>query len=339
MSPPTAGAVLLIYGNHRLLVEDELKKVQSRIADAGEADFNLDVFEAGTGPIEDALQAAETLPFGSDRRYVIVKEAQNLGAAEVKKLARYLENPSDTSALILAAVDLKSNSSLVKVVEKGGRVREVNKRRDQVPGWIRGRFKERGLKVSGKAIAYLQEALGEDLMAIERAVEKVSLYHEGEEAVELDEVVSLVSPSAERSIFELVDRVALGDADQALKLLGRLQQQGERSTYILNALARRFRQLLLYRALREEGRREADIVDYLKLPGNQAWMVGKKLRPQASRLDEDTLRKALSLLVEVDMAIKTGEMEEEFAAQIAVSGLSSLVAGKTPPRLRIGRSA
>ena len=173
MSPPTAGAVLLIYGNHRLLVEDELKKVQSRIADAGEADFNLDVFEAGTGPIEDALQAAETLPFGSDRRYVIVKEAQNLGAAEVKKLARYLENPSDTSALILAAVDLKSNSSLVKVVEKGGRVREVNKRRDQVPGWIRGRFKERGLKVSGKAIAYLQEALGEDLMAIERAVEKV----------------------------------------------------------------------------------------------------------------------------------------------------------------------
>lgn len=335
MTPPTAGAVLLIYGNHRLLVEDELKKVQAKIAEAGEADFNLDVFEAGCEPIDDALQAAETLPFGSDKRYVIVKEAQNLGAAEVKRLASYLENPAETSALILAAVDLKPNSSLIKAVEKGGKLREVSKRRDQIPGWIRSRFKERGLQVSGKAIAYLQEALGEDLMAIEGAAEKVSLYHESGEAVELDEVVSLVAPSAERSIFELVDRVALGDADQALKLLGRLQQQGERSTYILNALARRFRLLLLYRALREDGRQEADIIDYLKLPRNQVWMVSKKFRPQAARFKDDTLRKALSLLVEMDVDIKTGEIEEELAAQIAVSGLSALAAGKNPPDFKL----
>ena len=224
----------------------------------------LEAFEAGLDSFEEALQAAETLPFGSDKRYVIVKEAQKLSAAEVKRLVRYLEDPAESSLLVLAAVELKPTSSLVKAVEKGGRVREVTKRRDQIPGWIRSRFKERGLQVSGKAISYLQEALGEDLMAIEGAVEKISLYHEGEEAVELDEVVLLVTPSAERSMFELVDRVALGDADQALKLLRRLLQQGERTTFILSALARRFRFLLLYRALREDGRQEADIIDYLE---------------------------------------------------------------------------
>ena len=40
MNPPTKNAVFLIYGNHRLLVEEELKKVQAKIAEKGDADFN-----------------------------------------------------------------------------------------------------------------------------------------------------------------------------------------------------------------------------------------------------------------------------------------------------------
>ncbi|MEW6552932.1 MAG: DNA polymerase III subunit delta [Actinomycetota bacterium] len=331
MNPPGKGTALLIYGNQRLLVEDELKKYLDRIVQQEEEGFNLDIFTAGSDPLDDALQAAETLPFGSDKRYVVVKDAERLSAAEVKRLAGYLEDPAESAVVILAAVDLKSTSSLVKAVEKAGRVREVSKRRDQIPGWIRSRFKQRGLQVSGKALAYLQEALGDDLMAIEGAVEKVSLYHEGEEAVELDDVVALVTPSAEKSIFELVDRVALGDADQALKLLRRLLQQGERATYILSALSRRFRMLILFRALHEEGRQDRDIVDYLKLPQNQAWMVGKRLRPQAARWREEELRKALALLVRVEAGIKTGELEEEFAVELAVSGLSGLAAGKALP--------
>ncbi|RJP27448.1 MAG: DNA polymerase III subunit delta [Actinobacteria bacterium] len=329
MNPPAKSAVYLVYGNHRLLVEEELRKMQAKIAEKDDTDLNLEAFEAGVDSFEEALQAAETLPFGSDKRYVIVKEAQKLTAGEVKRLARYMEDPAESSLLILAAVELKPTSSLAKAVEKGGRVREVTKRRDQIPGWIRSRFKERSLPVSGKAIAYLQEALGDDLMAIEGAVEKISLYHEGEEAVELDEVVLLVTPSAERSMFELVDRVALGDADQALKLMRRLLQQGERTTFMLTALARRFRMLLLYRALREDGHQDADIIAYLKLPKNQVWMVSKKFKPQAARFDEERMRQALSLLVKVDAGIKTGEMDEEFALELAVTGLAALAAGKT----------
>jgi len=329
MNPATRSAVVLIYGNHRLLVEEEVKKAQAKIAEKGDIDLNLETFEAGVDPFEDALQAAETLPFGSDKRYVIVKEAQKLTAAEVKQLVRYMEDPAESSLLVLAAVELKPTSGLVKAVEKGGRVREVTKRRDQVPGWIRSRFKARNLRISGKAIAYLQEALGDDLMAIEGAVEKISLYHEGEEAVELEEVVLLVTPSAEKFMYELVDRVALGDADQALKLLRRLLQQGERTTYILSALARHFRLLLLYQALREDGRQEADIVAYMKLPKNRAWMVSKKFKPQAARFDEEKLGQALSLLVKVDTGIKTGEMDGDFALELAVTGLASISAGKT----------
>lgn len=324
MSHAGKGAVLLIHGNQRLLVEDELKKVQSKISQEVDLDFNLDVFEAGEDRLEDVLQAADTLPLGSDRRYVILREAQRLSPSEVKALARYAEDPAESSLLVLAAIGLKEAGPLLRLMEKTGRVKEASKRKDQIPGWIRSRFKERGAKVTGKAIAYMQDALGNDLMAIEAAVEKVSLYHEGPDEIDLDEVVPLVAPSAERSIFELLDRVALGDTDQAVKLLRALLQQGEKPSYILYALSGHFRRLLLYKALREEGRQESEIAAYMKIPKKQAWTLGKKLKPQAVRLDEGRLKRALSILVRVEMGLKSGEMDEDFALELAVSSLARL---------------
>jgi|BarGraNGADG00312_2_1021985.scaffolds.fasta_scaffold12389_2 DNA polymerase III subunit delta len=321
--PSGKRGVLLIHGNQRLLVEDELKKVQSKISAEGE-DFNLDVFEAGEDRMEDVLQAADTLPLGSEGRFVIMREAQKLSAAEVKSLAPYAENPAESCLLILTAVGLKESAPLLRLIEKSGRVKEASKRRDQIPGWIRSRFKERGVKVTGKAIAYLQEALGDDLLAIEAAVEKIVLYHEGLEEIDLDQVVPLVMPSAERSVFELVDRVALGDSDQAVKLLRGLLQQGEKASYLLYALSRHFRNLLLYKALRQEGRQEPDIAAQMKMSKKQQWTLAKKFKPQAARFDEERLRKALAILVKVEMGIKSGEMDEEFGLELAICSLSRL---------------
>ncbi|MDY6794188.1 MAG: DNA polymerase III subunit delta [Actinomycetota bacterium] len=327
MSPIGGSPVLLVNSRHRLLVEEEFKVVKEKIAEKVDLDFNLDIFEAGEDPIDDILQSAETIPMASDKRYVIVKEAQKLSSSDIKKLGRYLEDPSESSLMIIFAIGLKKNSSLMRKVGEMGRIKGLEKRGDQIPGWLRSRFKEHGLEVTGKAIAYIHEALGDDLMALENAVEKISLYHDGDEPVDLDEVLSLVTPSAERPIFELVDRVALGDVDQSVKLLRRLLRQGEKPTYILYTLTRRFRRLVLYKALKEEGHHESEILRSLHIQG---WMLDKKLKPQALKLDEDKLRKALSLLVRVEWGIKSGQMDEIFAVEAAVSGLAVLAAERQP---------
>ncbi|MBC7247846.1 MAG: DNA polymerase III subunit delta [Actinobacteria bacterium] len=305
------GKALLIYGDQALLVEEELKKVLARIGKEVDPEFNLDFFRAGEDRLEEALRAAETLPFASGWRYVVVKEAQRLTPAEIKSLVRYLEDPPESATLILVGVGLKDGSSLVKEVGKRGRVRKASLSRREIPLWIKGRFEERGLRVNGRALSYLLESLGEDLMAIEAAVEKISLFHEGRGMVELDEVVSLVSPSAERTVYELVDRVAVGDADQALKILRRLLQQGERAGNVLYALEAHFLRLLLYRALREEGRTDQEIASRMDLTGSRQWVIERKLRPQSATFDEERLREALTLLIEAEYDMKTGRLGEQ----------------------------
>ena len=112
------GKALLIYGDQALLVEEELKKVLARIGKEVDPEFNLDFFRAGEDRLEEALRAAETLPFASGWRYVVVKEAQRLTPAEIKSLVRYLEDPPESATLILVGVGLKDGSSLVKEVGK-----------------------------------------------------------------------------------------------------------------------------------------------------------------------------------------------------------------------------
>ncbi len=328
MSPVGKIPVYLIYGNQRLLVEEELAMLRVKMAQKTDLEFNLAVFEAGEDALERILQSAETVPMASDRRYVIVKEAQKLTSSELKLLSRYLDNPAEGTLLVLAAVDPKPTSSLVRLVEKAGRVKELAKTRSQVPGWVRERFKKEGLRVSGKALAYLQEALGDDLMSLEKAVEKIAIYHQGGEEVDLDEALALVSPSAERSVFEYVDRVALGDAETALKLMRRLLEQGERPEHLLNALSRRFRELLLYHALRDEGRTEGEIVACMSIPPKRAWMITKKLKPQASGLEEGDFLAILSLLVEAEWNLKAGRWERDYALERATVGVAGRVAGK-----------
>ncbi|MDI7251317.1 MAG: hypothetical protein QME89_02045, partial [Actinomycetota bacterium] len=172
-------------------------------------------------------------------------------------------------------------------------------------------------------IPYLLEMVGEDLMALEAAVEKISLFHQGDRPVELEEVVALVMPSAEKAVYELTDRVMLGDTDQALKILRRLLRQGEDPNRVLYALSRHYLRLLHYKALRDDGLSDREIAVELKMPASMEWTLSSRLRPQASRLGEEGLRRSLAALMEAERDLKTGRAEPEDALTGTVIRLAS----------------
>lgn len=330
---------ILIHGEQPLLVEDELKKMLAKVSrEEVDLEFNLDIFRMGEDALEDALTAAETLPFASGWRYVVIKEAQRLSPGEIKRLSAFLDRPPESAFIFILAVGLKKNSPLIREFRKKAAVKEAAIARREIPLWIKARFEERGLRVDGRAVPYLLDMLGDDLYAIEAAVEKIALFHQGDKAVELEEVVALVLLSAEKAVYELTDRVMVGDSDQALKILRRLLRQGEDPNHILYGLSRHFLRLLRYRALREEGMTEQEIARELKIPSGMEWTVGARLRPQAARLDEDGLREALSCLVGAERDLKTGRRGAEDVLVSAVIQLTQCSSsGRSRRRAGTGR--
>lgn len=316
---------VLIHGEQPLLLEEELRKILKRVSRSDtDLEFNLDVFRMGEDGLEEALAAAETLPLAGGWRYVVVREAQRLTPREVKLLSSFLEHPPESAVLILMAVGLKKNAPLIKACREKALVVEATLSRREVPLWIKSRFEARGLRVNGRAIPYLLEMLGEDLMALEAAVEKLALFHQGDHPVELEEVVSLVVPSAERAVYELTDRLMLGDVDQALKILRRLLKQGEDPNRVLFILTRHYLRLLHYKALRDDGLSDREIASELKIPAHMEWTLSSRLRPQVSRLGEEGLRRSLSALLEAERDLKTGRVEPGDALVGTVIRLASL---------------
>src|SRR5437879_5357560 len=97
--------VYVIDGEERLLVDEALRLLKSKVLAARAADFNLDVFNGREAGITKILIAARTLPCFAENRLVIVKEADKIAADEQDALLAYLADPSPSTVLVLLAGD------------------------------------------------------------------------------------------------------------------------------------------------------------------------------------------------------------------------------------------
>lgn len=329
--------VFLLYGDQPLLLEEELEKLKRSWSKRGDLSLNLQVFEAGETPLSEVLEASQVLPFGSDRRYLVVKRAQELSPPEIRQLERYLQEPAEEAVLVFLAEGLREGSKLLEVFRSRGLAKKVERRRDKIPLWIKERFAERGLKVDGRAAVYMAEALGNDLLALEKAVEKVVQYHQGRAEVGLEEVVDLVTPREDYQVYEIVERVGTGDVDGSLRILRRWMAKGGNTTHLLRGLSLHFRQLLQYHALCREGYPESEVASRMDL-GGHAWKLDRYIRRHAGIWDLESTARALFHLASVEADLKTGRLGEDTAAEFLVLGLLNILSRQGVTRGRAKRA-
>ena len=93
----------LINGEDQLKRETVLKRLRSRLEAMGDLDFNCDTFDGKDALGGDIVAACNTMPFGIDKRLVIVRNADDLKKADSEALVAYLTSPADFTVLDLGA--------------------------------------------------------------------------------------------------------------------------------------------------------------------------------------------------------------------------------------------
>src|SRR5450759_1301917 len=86
--------VYLIHGSEELLLERAVRRLRDRVASVADLDFNLEVFEADQASAEDVVNAANTMPFMSERRLVIVRAFEKMSSDEAGRIADYAKDPA-----------------------------------------------------------------------------------------------------------------------------------------------------------------------------------------------------------------------------------------------------
>jgi DNA polymerase III subunit delta len=311
--------VLAITGGERFFVDRALVALRKVILSGGIAGFNEDVFEGKGCTAARIVDAARTLPMLASRRMVLVREADAMAAAELDRLADYLDNPSPSSCLVLLADKLDGRTKFARRASKLGIVVDASPLRiGDMRGFLQAEAQRRGARLAPDAASALLDALGNDLPGIDDALERLTLYAGAGASVTLDHVTACVTRVRVDSIWSLVDAVGLRDRRAALRSAASLLADREPPLRILAMLARQLRMIGRMQAALASG---AAPPDAAKLAGAPPFKA-RELATAARRFEPRLLARAFSVLAQTDVALKGSKRPGDSVLQGALLELT-----------------
>ena len=299
-------AVYLITGTDRPKVTRALRRLRDRVGEAA-----TEILSAQDASADDVAAACNALGlFTVERRLVVVDQVERWKAADLKALEAYLNGPAPTTVLALVGDEIKRDSALAKAVAKSGEVLlyDLPKRgrKADLPRWVEGQLKERGIVIDHEAARALVDLVGDNVTELATEVDKLATWAAGDRIGER-EVLELVPARAETPPFDLTDAWGRRDAAAAVAASERIvERSGDatrdvllRVTGLLTAHVGRVREC---RRLDAEGVPPAAAAERLKR--NRFYV--QKLYEQAGNFSDDELDEAIVRLAQLDLALKGG---------------------------------
>lgn len=306
--------VYLIYGEEQYLQELVVIALKEALLTPNIAAFNLDEIDGEKCSSAQVAERANALPVFAERRLVIVKnpafvqtskkESSAEGAPNDQLLLNYLNDPLLSTCLVLLSNgSIDKRRKLVKSAEKAGQILELSPLKGaDLTNWIKEEAERLGMKIEPRALEFIILNAAGSLRHLKNELEKLTLYSREDKVINLAAVEKLLTRTVESNIFAMVDSLGSKKGEQALRELSHLLDEGEPPIKILFMIARQFRLILQTKELEQKGFTEKQITGEL---GTHPFVTGKVLR-QVRNFGFTELEKALALLLECDVALKTG---------------------------------
>jgi DNA polymerase-3 subunit delta len=319
----------VLYGADDYSARQALGEIKKGLGDPETLATNTSLLDGARLPLADLRAAVEAFPFFGDKRLIVIEGLLSRFEAKSRAqppktggpesgLADYLSalvSAPPTSVIVLLDGELKKTNPMLKELAGKASVREFPALSfARLVDWIKKSFSRSGGAVSDEAAALLARLVGSNLWTMSSEVEKLLLAAEGRR-VEASDVEAMVPASREVAVFELVDAVLAGNAGTAQRCLQSMLADGQAPSYILFMLARQLRLLVRLRSMLSEGMAERAAQARLGVPD----FIFRKAVEQAARFDIPRLKALYRLLLDADLAIKTGRYPEDIAVTMLVA--------------------
>jgi DNA polymerase-3 subunit delta len=325
----------LFHGEDEFSRSETLAALKEKMGDPGLAELNTTIFDGSKVTLGELEHACGSVPFMADRRLVIVEglltrlESKGKEGAlpawqkeYLEKLTQYLQRLPETTRLVFVEDrSISKNNSVLRLAlaDERGHVKEFKPPQGKALNrWIEERVRKKGGQINAAAVETLAAFVGNDLRLLDQEIEKLIAYVDQARPISEDDVRLLVSYVREANIFEMVDALGQRDGQQAAKLLHQLLDEGEHPLALLGMIVRQFRIMIQVKELNARGLSQQEIAARLKL---HRFVVKKAVR-QAMNFSMEQLETVYRKLLETDVAIKTGQMDEMLALDMLVVGLT-----------------
>ena len=351
--------IIVLHGQDELRLRRRLEALRAEGGgEAGAQGADVALLDGRDAKPEEILGPALTAPFLSPRRTVVVEGllgrfeggggARGGGARgpRVDAFNPLIEAAAagipETTTLVFVEGELNAGRNpLLRRLDETGNV-EVEHfpelKRGELLQFVREEAQQQGVDFRrGRSVralpaeeewrrpgeddpAQLLAALHPNTLELARELEKLALYTMGRQAT-VDDIDVLCGGERETTVWQLVDGVLDGETAQALQALRFLLSRGESVNGLLSQLAAAYRPLSTVLDLLEDGKGPEDIGKAIRRPWPR--LRDAAIR-RAQRLGREGVRRAYEILVEADRGMKSGEVRDELALEVAVTRLIAL---------------
>jgi DNA polymerase-3 subunit delta len=312
----------LLFGEEQFLMAKTQKELEKAVVDEAAAVMNRDFFD-GAPEIGKVIDAAETMPFLSDRRLVVIKDSglfKDGRKNDTEKMAEYITDIPASTCIIFAEKEVDKRNKLYKAVAKCGIAEEFSKtnEKDAVKA-IAAILRREKINCMPQTVEYIIHSIGCDMASLEKEVGKLIAYKGAGATVEKEDVDSVCAKTLEARVFDLVKAVGMRNPAQAMEIYRGLLIQREQPLKILALVARQFKIMLQCKVLLAQGKTANEIKD---ITGQNYYSV-KECSLQCRNFTEETLKKAVFECLEADTDIKSGKMDGETAIELLIAKYSA----------------
>ncbi len=322
--------VYFLLGDHTWLREKFIAKLRELVVPEAWRSLNVETLHADETAEADAAELALTPPFGSPRRFLLIRGIEayrgsratsgladsarpvrggpaSHGARRQPPLLSYLRAPAPTTVLALSSERWdtrrwREDGLFAAAGQAGVVVLCARPEGESMQGWLTEQAVSLGLTLEPAAVQELIERVGEDPLSLCRELEKLASYVGEQRSVTVQDVQALTGELATPSVFQFLDVLFVERRPgRALSLLNRLLKDMhplQLHAMLLNQL----RKMIALKGVLGEGLPPGAVAARVKLPVSLVSRLGL----MAGRTPPGRFAELLRSLASAEARLKRG---------------------------------
>jgi DNA polymerase-3 subunit delta len=332
----------LVGDDDRTLAVEELTVLGRAAAGEGESDAPTGA-EGRAELVAAAINAAQSPPFMTARRVVVLREAGNLAKQDADPLVEYLADPMDTTALVLVAGGGRLPKSLADAL-KAAKAVQVGPANERTADVLAQHLEDAGIEIRPEAAKLVASHLGENAGRVPQLVELLASAFGADTTLDVADVEPYLGDPGSVPGYLLTNAIETGDIAGALDTLRRMltatgsgQPRPMHPLQVVGMLHSYYRRVS--RLDDPEVRSPRDAV--AALDGRVKEYPARKALDAARALGPQGVREAYDYLFAADLDLKGARaIPEDAVMEVLVARLAALSsrarggAGRRPARAR-----
>lgn len=293
--------VYFFHGEEDYYIDEIVDYMENHVLSEEAKAFNQSVLYGKDVDYKYLIDEARQFPLMSDKRLIIVKEAQEMKT--LKEMADYVKKPVPHAIMVFAhkhkAFDKRT--SLAKALNDQVIIESKKLYDNQVPAWILQYSKKINLGINDQIAQVLSEYLGNDLTKISNELDKLLISSGKGSKITLEIIQDQIGISREFNVFELQKALAEKNKTKSFVIAKYLAENTKENPLVTTTsnLFNYFVKVLIA----VQGSKDGDQELQKKLGLTTVFFV-KEYRLAARNYNHEKVREILQLIREVDLASK-----------------------------------